>query len=148
MWDLPRPGLEPVSPALAEGFLTTTPPGKSQHKGILLVHLNVLGHTQGRTRRATCGRDQPPHTGATGGVLTTSLWGCRGSRKTGSFKDCNTVDPVVSHHHYQLSLGWMTLATWVVVMLEVTGIVCSCHQRQSVTKVTTKKGPTRSIMRV
>ena len=29
MWDLPRSGLEPVSPALAGGFLTTTPPGKS-----------------------------------------------------------------------------------------------------------------------
>ena len=28
MWDLPEPGLEPVSPALAEGFLTTVPPGK------------------------------------------------------------------------------------------------------------------------
>ena len=26
-WDLPRPGLEPVSPALAGGFLTTAPPG-------------------------------------------------------------------------------------------------------------------------
>ena len=29
MWDLPRPGLEPVSPALADRFLTTMPPGKS-----------------------------------------------------------------------------------------------------------------------
>ena len=29
MWDLPRSGLEPVSPALAGGFLTTVPPGKS-----------------------------------------------------------------------------------------------------------------------
>ena len=29
MWDLPRPGLEPVSPALAGRFLTTVPPGKS-----------------------------------------------------------------------------------------------------------------------
>ena len=29
MWDLPRPGMEPVSPALAGGFLTTAPPGKS-----------------------------------------------------------------------------------------------------------------------
>ena len=29
MWDLPRPGLEPVSPALAGRFLTTAPPGKS-----------------------------------------------------------------------------------------------------------------------
>ena len=28
MWDLPRPGLEPVSPALARRFSTTTPPGK------------------------------------------------------------------------------------------------------------------------
>ena len=26
MWDLPGPGLEPVSPALAGGFLTTVPP--------------------------------------------------------------------------------------------------------------------------
>ena len=28
MWDLPRPGLEPMSPALAGGFSTTAPPGK------------------------------------------------------------------------------------------------------------------------
>ena len=28
MWDLPGPGFEPVSPALAGGFLTTAPPGK------------------------------------------------------------------------------------------------------------------------
>ena len=28
MWDLPGPGLEPMSPALAGGFLTTVPPGK------------------------------------------------------------------------------------------------------------------------
>ncbi|KAJ8797001.1 hypothetical protein J1605_001811 [Eschrichtius robustus] len=28
MWDLPGPGLEPVSPALAGGFLTTVPPAK------------------------------------------------------------------------------------------------------------------------
>ena len=28
MWGLPRPGLEPVSPALAGRFLTTAPPGK------------------------------------------------------------------------------------------------------------------------
>ena len=29
MWDLVTPGIEPVSPALAGGFLTTGPPGKS-----------------------------------------------------------------------------------------------------------------------
>ena len=28
MWDLPRPGLEPTSPALAGRFSTTAPPGK------------------------------------------------------------------------------------------------------------------------
>ena len=28
MWDLPGPGLKPMSPALAGGFLTTEPPGK------------------------------------------------------------------------------------------------------------------------
>ena len=30
MWDLPGPGLEPVFPALAGGFLTTAPPGKPE----------------------------------------------------------------------------------------------------------------------
>ena len=30
MWDLPRPGLEPVSPPLAGRLSTTAPPGKSQ----------------------------------------------------------------------------------------------------------------------
>ena len=29
MWALPRPGIKPVSPALAGEFLTTGPPGKS-----------------------------------------------------------------------------------------------------------------------
>ena len=33
MWDLPGPGIEPVSSALAGGFLTTVPPGKSQVPG-------------------------------------------------------------------------------------------------------------------
>ena len=29
MWNLPAPGIEPISPALAGGFLSTAPPGKS-----------------------------------------------------------------------------------------------------------------------
>ena len=29
MWNFPGPGLEPVSPALAGGFLTTVPPGEA-----------------------------------------------------------------------------------------------------------------------
>ena len=37
MWDLPGPGLEPVSPALAAGFLTTAPPGKSPNVFLLNI---------------------------------------------------------------------------------------------------------------
>ena len=33
MWDLPRPGLEPASPALAGRFSTTAPPGKPSFGG-------------------------------------------------------------------------------------------------------------------
>ena len=36
MWDLPGPGLEPMPPALAGGFLTTAPPGKSL--AVLFLH--------------------------------------------------------------------------------------------------------------
>ena len=35
MWDLPRPEIEPVSPALQGGFLTTGPPGKPHHYSYL-----------------------------------------------------------------------------------------------------------------
>jgi len=35
MWDLPRPGIEPVSPELAGGFLTTGSPGKFLGKPFL-----------------------------------------------------------------------------------------------------------------
>ena len=35
MWDLPGPGLEPMSPELAGGFLTTVPPGKSLYYSII-----------------------------------------------------------------------------------------------------------------
>ena len=46
MWDLPEPGLEPVSPALAGGFffflaggfLTTAPPGKPH----IYIFLNFI----------------------------------------------------------------------------------------------------------
>ena len=36
MWDLPGPGLEPASPALAGGFLTTAPPGKPPREFLLI----------------------------------------------------------------------------------------------------------------
>ena len=39
MWDLPRPGLEPVSPALAGRFSTTAPPGKPKSTFLLVKTL-------------------------------------------------------------------------------------------------------------
>ena len=38
MWDLSRPGIEPLCPAIAGGFLTTGPPGKSLS---LVFHASV-----------------------------------------------------------------------------------------------------------
>ncbi|KAJ8787736.1 hypothetical protein J1605_022767 [Eschrichtius robustus] len=37
MWDLPGPGLIPLSPALAGGFLTTAPPGKPGSIGFEMI---------------------------------------------------------------------------------------------------------------
>ena len=49
MWDLPRLGLEPVSPALAGGFLTTAPPGKPNIQGFVWTNsLISLGQTPRR----------------------------------------------------------------------------------------------------
>ena len=37
MWDLPRPGIKPVSPALAGGFLTARPPEKYKLGFLILL---------------------------------------------------------------------------------------------------------------
>ena len=44
MWDLPGPGLEPVSPALAGGFLTTVPPEKP-YLQVILCHFTYSVRT-------------------------------------------------------------------------------------------------------
>ena len=41
MWDLPRPGLEPVSPALAGRFSTTAPLGKRPPPSFLFEHFQT-----------------------------------------------------------------------------------------------------------
>ena len=41
MWDLPRPGLEPMSPALAGRLSTTVPPGKPSFFLYLLLQWNL-----------------------------------------------------------------------------------------------------------
>ena len=38
MWNLPGPGIEPMCPTLAGGFLATTPPGKSSALNSFLLH--------------------------------------------------------------------------------------------------------------
>ena len=44
MWDLPGPGLEPVSAALAGGFFTTAPPGKSSTSFWFVLFLLGCAH--------------------------------------------------------------------------------------------------------
>ena len=42
MWDLPGPGLKPVSPALADGLPTTAPPGKPRLWVFLKIYFIYL----------------------------------------------------------------------------------------------------------
>ena len=44
MWDLPRPGLEPVSPAWAGRFSTTVPPGKPWEHDLRTTALLHIEH--------------------------------------------------------------------------------------------------------
>ena len=41
MWDLPRPGLEPVSPALAGRFSTTAPPEVDSLKSSITINSHI-----------------------------------------------------------------------------------------------------------
>ena len=43
MWKLTRPGIEPVSPALAGGFLSTVRPGKSVYGVLIPSYLDRSG---------------------------------------------------------------------------------------------------------
>ena len=42
MWNLPGPGIKPVSPALAGGFFTTEPPGKCGHSSLTFQFITAL----------------------------------------------------------------------------------------------------------
>ena len=42
MWELPGAGLEPVSPAVADGLSTTVPPGKSCSPILFLKLINLF----------------------------------------------------------------------------------------------------------
>ena len=54
LWDLPRPGMEAISPALAGGFLSTTPQGKSQFYGFWQTHSDMYLPTQHHTEFLYC----------------------------------------------------------------------------------------------
>ena len=49
MWDLPKPGIEPASAALAGGFLSTAPPGKSQKTFSETCYVQSAGGPLGRS---------------------------------------------------------------------------------------------------
>ena len=49
MWDLCGPGLEPVSPPLAGGFLTTVPPGKPLFVSFSNSFISVLQFSEYRS---------------------------------------------------------------------------------------------------
>ena len=51
MWDPPRPGIEPVFPALAGGFSTTAPPGKPLSSFQALVIVFLLSGLQMRSSK-------------------------------------------------------------------------------------------------
>ena len=58
MWALPRPGIEPVSPALADGVLTTGPPEKPH---FLLFHFHLASRTHGLSPTPTPDLFSMPH---------------------------------------------------------------------------------------
>ena len=72
LWGLPRPGIEPVSPALAGRILTPRPPGKSQ-PSLLVIECFVPPPKEARPPHpppalavpicglAACGHSQPRH---------------------------------------------------------------------------------------
>ena len=63
MWDLPRPGLEPVSPALAGGFLTTVPPGKSLKRFLMYLQSYTYNHQHNQiTEHFITPKRNPIHT--------------------------------------------------------------------------------------
>ena len=57
MWDLPRPGLEPVCPALAGRFSTTAPPGKPDALLLKSTELSRRNRIQESSRERPTGLD-------------------------------------------------------------------------------------------
>ena len=61
MWDLPRPGLDPMSPALAGRFSTTAPPGKPQAYSLFITSQNPhSGRCSEKINHSLCTQHQLP----------------------------------------------------------------------------------------
>ena len=58
IWDLPRPGMESMSPALAGGFFTTEPPGRPQN----INYFNILTGDPGAEIRPNLVTSEKPLT--------------------------------------------------------------------------------------
>ena len=123
MWDLPGSGLEPVSPALAGGFLTTAPPGKSQGGSFLLVGSGpehfftaaLLTHLQ--KFQSEMSRLRPHHWCFTS-TLALSGWAIL------------TVSPWPESGLREGSSGW--LIKWTALCL----VLCAGNERGDVLEVT------------
>ena len=61
MWDLPRPGLEPVSPALAGGFLTTETPEKSPLLSYFKTYHSTYFSNHHPDQSAVINREERPY---------------------------------------------------------------------------------------
>ena len=72
MWDLPGPGIEPLSPALAGGFLTTGPPGKSP--GVFIIFIVVSSTSKGDHCRWGLGGADTGRVESADGFLEEALW--------------------------------------------------------------------------
>ena len=62
MWDLPGPGLKPVSPALAGGFLTTALPGKPNFYIFISIIPDISQCSVRQSSVLTTVFDKDPHT--------------------------------------------------------------------------------------
>ena len=75
MWDLPRPGFEPVSPALAGRFSTTAPPGKPVYWLFCVIYrtisINCCWSEANRLQNIS-----PAHMGLFGIIRELQFWVC------------------------------------------------------------------------
>ena len=65
MWDLPRPGFEPVSPALAGRLSTTAPPGKPLKLFFFQVTVTLTQRSESVSHQCCCLICRPVHRNAT-----------------------------------------------------------------------------------